>query len=229
MSTVFIYALKEPDTGEIRYVGKTSNPDKRFHEHIDNNPREKTRKYYWIQSLKSRGLEPVLEILDEVSGEHWRQWEVAYIEFFQEQGWNLTNGTPGGDGFGSGEYHPFFGKRLTDGHRQKISGENHHQFGRSPSESTRQKNSAANSGEKHPFYGKHLTDAHKQKLSVANLGEKSPRFGKHLTDAHRQRISSAHRGHKASEETKIKMSLAQAARHAKRKLDFSIQNCMVSV
>lgn len=96
--TVFIYALNDPDTGETRYVGKTKNLSKRFHEHLAGPRREKTHKASWIRALITRGQTPVLELLDEVLVSEWPQWEVAWISFYREQGFDLTNGHAGGEG-----------------------------------------------------------------------------------------------------------------------------------
>lgn len=93
MKTTFIYALKEPDTGEIRYIGKADDPKERLYVHLADKSRN--HRTNWIRSLDEK---PDSEIVDEVPVEHWQQWEVAYIEFFREQGCGLVNGTPGGEG-----------------------------------------------------------------------------------------------------------------------------------
>lgn len=120
MRTTFIYVLKEPDTGEIRYVGKSDNPKQRFGLHLRN--RGRSHKIHWIQNLLSKGLKPDLEIIDEVSFEEWEQWEVAWIEYFRELGSQLTNTSPGGGGSGLlGEKHPMFGKHHSESSKQKMS------------------------------------------------------------------------------------------------------------
>jgi len=111
--TVFIYALKEPDTGEIRYIGKSDNPERRLKSHLSSAKKAQSHRAYWIRSLQSLGKVPLLEILDEVLYEHWQAWEAAYIEFFRESGCKLVNGTPGGDGVGSGLDNVVFGIRKT--------------------------------------------------------------------------------------------------------------------
>jgi len=126
--TVFIYALKEPDTGEIRYIGKAEDVNKRYANHFAD--RETNHRTNWIKSLVARGLKPDLEILDEVPEEYWRQWEVAWIEYFRESGAKLVNGTAGGDGVWdpSGETSRKISRALT---------------GNSPSQETREKISNA--------------------------------------------------------------------------------------
>lgn len=109
--TTFIYALKEPDTGEIRYVGQSENPQDRFRRHCGT--KEKCHRGNWIRALKKSGQKPILEIVDEAPYEFRGPVEAAYVQFFREQGCNLVNGTPGGDGCGAGEAHPSFGRKHT--------------------------------------------------------------------------------------------------------------------
>lgn len=127
MNSVFIYALKDPQTLEIRYVGKAKDPSKRFRLHFA--AQETCHRTNWIKSLTRRGLKPTLEILDEVPEAEWQQWEVAYIEYFREAGCDLVNSTFGGEGAAgfkhslatcakrsarfSGAGNPNFGKKQT--------------------------------------------------------------------------------------------------------------------
>lgn len=153
MAFTFIYALKEPDTGEIRYVGKANDPKERFRLHLTRARLNigKTHKDNWIRSLT---VTPILEILDEVLVEHWQQWEIAYIEFFRELGCDLVNATPGGDAGPvlCGENNFWFGKKHSSETRQKMSlaaRGNKRRVGQSPSEDTRQKLSRSHIGKKH--------------------------------------------------------------------------------
>src|SRR6185503_17049235 len=50
-----------------------------------------------------------------------QQWEVAWIEFFREQGVDLVNTTVGGDGCGAGADHPAFGRVRPQEERDKLS------------------------------------------------------------------------------------------------------------
>ena len=113
MKTVFIYVLKDPETGEVRYVGKSIQPKKRFRDHLCE--KTKTHRVNWFKSLASRGLKPIMEIEDEAQ-ENWEAIEAAYIQFFREQGCKLVNGTEGGEDppacWGrTGEKHPNFGRK----------------------------------------------------------------------------------------------------------------------
>lgn len=114
-STTFIYALLDPLTLEIRYVGKSNDPHERLRGHLIDSKcdRENNRKANWIRSLLRRGLKPKMEIIDEVSVLEWEPAEAAYIIFYKKEGCDLLNGTPGGDGVEGG-------KPLSSEHRAKL-------------------------------------------------------------------------------------------------------------
>ena len=95
--TIFIYGLREDNSGEYRYIGKTSRPENRLKEHLS----EKIRKfsYYklnWIKQCEENNTEIVLEILDEVSESNWQEKESEYIQKYKTLGHRLTNLLPGG-------------------------------------------------------------------------------------------------------------------------------------
>lgn len=96
MKTTFIYALRDPRTDLIRYVGKADDPQKRLSVHLAD--KHRNHRTNWIKDLMINGLEPVLEIVDEVPFSEWPMWEVAYIENFRDLGYPLVNGTLGGEG-----------------------------------------------------------------------------------------------------------------------------------
>jgi hypothetical protein len=86
---IFIYALVDPFSKEVRYLGMSENPQRRLFEHLKdtNNP----YKAWWIQRLEARGQVPTLIILEEVDGIIAPDRELWWIAFYQEQGHNLTN------------------------------------------------------------------------------------------------------------------------------------------
>lgn len=95
---IFIYALQNPVTEEIRYIGKTKNPKMRFHNHMNKRHNEKTHKTNWIESLKKQNIRPIMIIIDEVSEEDWKFWERYWISQFITWGFSLVNHTSGGEG-----------------------------------------------------------------------------------------------------------------------------------
>lgn len=71
MRTGYIYALLDPRSGDVRYVGQTTrDPFLRFQEHLDGgigcDPSYATRKERWIGQLWRLGLLPALVVLEEV-------------------------------------------------------------------------------------------------------------------------------------------------------------------
>ena len=67
-ATTFIYALLDPITREIRYIGKSDYPRERLRDHVCDSKcnKENNRKANWIRSLLKQGLKPEMEIIDEV-------------------------------------------------------------------------------------------------------------------------------------------------------------------
>ena len=99
-ATTFIYKLLDPETLEIRYVGKANNPDDRLKQHIAHSRHQakETHAGYWIASLWKRGLKPILEIIEEVPFAIWEARELYWIEWHLQHGHPLTNTYFGGKG-----------------------------------------------------------------------------------------------------------------------------------
>jgi hypothetical protein len=102
MKKAYIYILKCPE-GNIRYVGKTINPKKRLSSHISEAKRNKGRRYVlnWIQSLISKSLLPVIEIIEECDDDNWQEREKYWVEYYRKLIPDLCNNADGGLG-GSG-------------------------------------------------------------------------------------------------------------------------------
>jgi hypothetical protein len=98
MQTTFIYALKDPRTGKYRYVGKSDCPRRRYRAHLNRAVRPDSHRNSWLVGLKTAGLRPELEILDEVPVSSWEIHEQDYIRVFRALGFALVNGTGGGGG-----------------------------------------------------------------------------------------------------------------------------------
>lgn len=99
---VFIYSLstkEEPDI--IRYIGKANVIEDRMFRHLQ--PyylNEGTYKANWLKSELKKGHTPIIKQIDEVLESEWEFWEQFWIAQFKAWGFNLTNGTHGGEGFG---------------------------------------------------------------------------------------------------------------------------------
>jgi predicted GIY-YIG superfamily endonuclease len=96
--TTFIYALKDPTTNEIRYIGKANDPNERYKNHINKYGDKNTHKRNWLNKLREEKLKPILEILEEVSIDNWVEFEKSYIKKYLDAGCKLLNYTDGGDG-----------------------------------------------------------------------------------------------------------------------------------
>lgn len=93
-----IYTLNCPISGKIRYVGYSFNPKKRYLAHIARRSECTTHKNTWISSLVNKGLKPELEIWETTNNGNIKFLEQYYISLFKSWGFDLTNGTFGGDG-----------------------------------------------------------------------------------------------------------------------------------
>lgn len=99
---VSIYMLIDPRTGLCRYVGKTADPEARLRAHLQPAQLQAhTRKNSWLKNLLAAGLEPCMEIIDQVDPELADDAERFWIHFHrrvQVAVGQLTNGTDGGTG-----------------------------------------------------------------------------------------------------------------------------------
>lgn len=92
-----VYALKDPVTEQIRYVGVTTRSmSLRLSEHIA--AKRNTHCSAWIKSLTRKGLRPCPVILETGCGPGWAISERKWIASYRGQGANLTNHTDGGEG-----------------------------------------------------------------------------------------------------------------------------------
>lgn len=91
----WIYGLADPISDVDKYIGCTTQPLKvRFRGHI--NEKRRHRKATWIKSLKTKGLLPKLNIIDEVPNNEIYFWEMYYISLYRSWGFDLVNSTLGG-------------------------------------------------------------------------------------------------------------------------------------
>jgi DNA-binding CsgD family transcriptional regulator len=94
---IFIYALLDPFTEQIRYIGKSVRPKSRLLNHC-NDPAV-TWRTNWIKSVMAQGRTPMIQILEKLAhADDWQEVERRWIAYGREQGWPLTNCTDGGDG-----------------------------------------------------------------------------------------------------------------------------------
>lgn len=100
----YIYILQDPVTLEVRYVGKSNNPIRRFKSHLWDRPKCTSYSYRWIQKLLKQSLKPIMTIIDETEDD-WKSLEQYWIAQFKAWGYKLTNLTLGGEGsYGAGQW-----------------------------------------------------------------------------------------------------------------------------
>lgn len=58
----YTYTLKDPRDGQVKYVGATTNPDKRLYSHIKSKEGVSAKKE-WIKDLSSNNMNPVMDIV----------------------------------------------------------------------------------------------------------------------------------------------------------------------
>ncbi len=93
---VNIYSLSDPETGKIRYVGKTLNSlEKRLRDHIYFSKRNDFYSSRWVRSLLRKNLRPVINLIEICDENNWEDRERHWI---REMGktCNLTNTLEGG-------------------------------------------------------------------------------------------------------------------------------------
>lgn len=206
-ATTFIYALKDPRTDKIRYVGKSDHPTKRLSAHRYRG-KQPTHKSCWIRGLAMEGLKPNLEVLDEVPKTQWELWEREYIRLFRALGFKLVNLSDGGGGpinvvpseescrkisealkraYAEGR-HPrvWAGKKLGDEHRAKVSRTLVHGW----------------------FKGKKHTDAYKANMARVKKGQ----IPYEMTEATRIKMSAASRGRVWTPEQRRKIIKARSVK-----------------
>lgn len=89
-----IYALVDPRSGNVRYVGKSINVGERVKWHMRD--RSSTRKGRWLRQLGAAGLQPQVLILETGTGD-WQEAERRWIAHHALV-YDLTNLTLGGEG-----------------------------------------------------------------------------------------------------------------------------------
>lgn len=94
----FVYHLIDPRTNEIKYVGITNNPKRRYLQHLTpSNLKIKTKKNSWIKSLLKINLKPSITIKYFCNKEDAFDNEKAEIKRLRDIGVDLKNSTDGGD------------------------------------------------------------------------------------------------------------------------------------
>lgn len=96
-NSVYIYGLKCPEKGIIRYVGKSKKPKSRYSSHLSHTKAKRydnIHLYRWIAKLLRNALKPELIILETCNHMDWKDKEKEWISKFGLD--NLLNMNEGG-------------------------------------------------------------------------------------------------------------------------------------
>lgn len=93
---VEIYGLYDPDTDELRYIGKANDSAKRLKSHLSDSRRAKRPVCVWIAGLVAQCKAPVMRVIEIVPESEWKEAERRLIAEHRETA-NLLNLAPGGD------------------------------------------------------------------------------------------------------------------------------------
>ena len=222
-SETYIYTLSNPLNGQIKYVGKTDNIEKRYLSHLSKSKNKKTYKDCWIYSLLSENINPLIEIIDVVPKSEWQFWEKYWISQLESWGFNLTNSTEGGDGGmvtkevilklsvkNKGDKNPMYGKSCRDIWVERYGEEKATEMwenkykkmrGKKISESVKSKISETKKNKNY----RHSDEVRKK---IGKLSKKmwDNKIDRSLSTEHKNMISDSNKGKKHSEETKKKIS-----------------------
>ena len=91
-----MYALRDPDTQEIRYIGKANEAQARLVRHKLDMRRRNTPVYCWMRKLASEGKSPTIEVIASAT-DGWQELERALIAQHRADGARLLNLAEGGD------------------------------------------------------------------------------------------------------------------------------------
>lgn len=178
-SSLLIYALTDPRTDEVRYVGKSCSGMYRPTKHLQPKAlaKDDTYKGRWLRELLAAGHRPGMHAIavyeDRAAlAEGERQW----IAYGLASCWPLTNCTMGGDGL------------------------------RDPSPETRAKMSASQTGKKHSAETIARRNA---SIAAAWVGRVRPNKGKKHSPEHCAKISAANTGRVMSPETCARISASK--------------------
>lgn len=210
-----IYMLSDPETGRVRYVGKTvSTPSERLRCHVYETKRERNHRTNWVRSLLQVGLRPQVTTLEEVCGpaEDGMAAERRWISYLRAEGCDLTNLTDGGEGAP--------GHVPSAESRAKMSMARR---GQKRSAETCARISAAKRGKKH-------SPEHRANNRAAKLGHKqsqetiNKRRAHGVSPATREKIRASLRGRVCSADTRAKIKAAQTGRARPERGPLSVEH-----
>jgi len=186
MGKVYMYGLVDKSKNELKYIGKSINPQSRYRKHLQDSNKKISYKEKWIYSLLENNNKPELLIIDEVDEINWELWEKHYISYYKSIGCKITNISEGGENPPSA-----YGRKWTPEQIKKNSESNK---GKKRSEETKRNISLAKKGNSIPHLnnGKERSLSHRKNISLSMKGRVSPNKGRKYDEEHGKKLSSSH-------------------------------------
>jgi hypothetical protein len=92
---IYIYALRDPLTNRVRYIGRSINPEQRLREHQCFGRRSfglsGDNLYGWLKFLSQMGQMPRMMILERVNFRDGQDAEREWINYYSRMGAQLFN------------------------------------------------------------------------------------------------------------------------------------------
>lgn len=86
-----IYALRDPNTNEIRYIGKATDKKARLYLHIKEGLYGSSTKDLWLNSLLRNFQLPIVEVIETPDKSELCDRGKYWIDYYSALGANLTN------------------------------------------------------------------------------------------------------------------------------------------
>lgn len=212
MKPTHIYALVDPRTGFVRYVGKTIKTiAERLATHICLARRTHTHSARWICGILDAGLKPEAIHIETVTDD-WREAEQYWIAQFRSFGFPLTNHTSGGDGLSSYKHKEDSRAKMAASQKRRYESAPNPLKGRKrpPEVIAKMRQTKLEKYPPKPKIAKpprnrlDVSEETRRKISEANKGKpKPPR-----TPEHSAKIAASARGRVQSAESRAKKSAA---------------------
>lgn len=228
----YVYGLQDPRNGQLRYVGKSNNVDKRLCQHIHRaKSGTDTPVKEWLRELLVENYQPEVFIIEEVPIQDVYAAEDFWWQYFRYIGADLLNCFRPLDGplyhreaivRKVAEFHR--GKHRSEQTKERISraatrrfadSGNHPMYGKPRPQSTREKVSRTRiekgvaSGKNNPMWGEtHSEETRKlisQKVLEWHKNHNHPNLGRPMDEEQKRKLSEVHKGKKLSLEHKKKI------------------------